>query len=92
MLLSKLAKGAIKPDEFFLANSCSSILVKVFEELSQIELFQSVLVQKDMPETEIFNYFANVSSSDSLTSMCLEDERRRQEDCSQDLEEDAEKH
>lgn len=92
MLLSKLAKGAIKPDEFFLANSCSSILVKVFEELSQIELFQSVLVQKDMPETEIFNYFANVSFADSLTSMCLEDERRRQEDCSQDLEEDAKKH
>jgi len=92
MLLSKLAKGATKPDEFFLVNSCSSILVKVFEELSQIELFQSVLVQKDMPETEIFNYFANVSSLDSLTSMCLEDERRRQEDCSQDLEEDAKKH
>jgi hypothetical protein len=62
MLLAKLAKGSNKADEFFLGNSCSSILVKVFEELSQAELFQSVMVQKDMPETEIFNYFANVRS------------------------------
>lgn len=39
MILSKLAKSTNKPDEFFLNNTCSSILVKVFEELSQIELF-----------------------------------------------------
>ncbi len=69
MLLSKLTKSADlksttnKPDDFFLVNSCSNILVKVFEELSQVELFESVMVSKDMPETEIFNYFANVSCS-----------------------------
>jgi len=62
MLLSKLAKSSGKPEDFLLVTSCSSILIKIFEELSQIQLFQSVMVQKDIPETEIFNYFANVSS------------------------------
>lgn len=44
MLLYKLSRNQQKPDEFLLVNSCSSLLIKVFEELSQIELFKSVLV------------------------------------------------
>jgi hypothetical protein len=32
-------------------------------ELAQVELFEAVPVQKEHPETEIFNYFANVSTT-----------------------------
>lgn len=60
MLLHKLAK---KNEDFFLNNSISLVVAKVLEELAQVELFEAVPVQKDVPETEIFNYFANVSAN-----------------------------
>jgi glutamate/tyrosine decarboxylase-like PLP-dependent enzyme len=58
MLLHKLAK---KNEDFFLNNSISLVVVRVLEELAQVELYDAVAVQKDVPESEIFNYFANVS-------------------------------
>ena len=47
-------------EDFFLFNNASFVLLKVFEELSQVELFKSVLIDKRASETEIFNYFASV--------------------------------
>lgn len=49
------------PQEFFIFNSPSFIVLKIVEELSHVELFRSVLIDKAKPETEIFNYFAKVS-------------------------------
>lgn len=42
-------------------------------------LFESVITVSEEPETEIFNYFANVSTNLSLT-FAIENVRRRQED------------
>ena len=71
------------PEDFFLFNNASFIILKVFEELSQVELFKSVLLDKKAPETEIFNYFAAVCKK-KLTisfvtnvSFCLENELTR---------------
>ena len=48
--------------EFFIFNSVSFVLLKVFEELSHAELFNSVNIDKSRQETEIFNYFAKKMS------------------------------
>ena len=71
MLLQKLSK---RNEEFFLHNSVGHIIFKILEELAQVELYEAVVVSKDQPETEIFNYFANVSQS--FASNVLENERR----------------
>ncbi len=46
MLLGKLCKDSakMKAEDFFLFNSCSHVIVKVLEELSQVELFEAVIV------------------------------------------------
>ena len=58
-------------------NPSSMVIVKVIEELSQIALFESVITDNTAPETEIFNYFANVSTL-SLT-LAIENVGRGQE-------------
>ena len=73
------------PEDFFLFNNASFIILKVFEELSQVELFKSVLLDKKAPETEIFNYFAAVCKKKFIFSLvinlsfCLENEPTRPE-------------
>ena len=52
------------PAEFFIFNSVSFVVLKVFEELSHVELFRSVLIDKQRQETEIFNYFAKKMSAE----------------------------
>ena len=46
MLLQKLCKDsqAKSTEEFFISHSCGQVIIKVLEELSQVELFEAVLV------------------------------------------------
>ena len=62
------------PDDFFLYNNASFVIIKVLEELSQVEIFISVAIDKKAQETEIFNYFAAVSNKCYVYSL-LENER-----------------
>ena len=48
-------------EDLLLFTNASYVLLKVLEELSQVELFLSVLIDKSKQETEIFNYFSSVS-------------------------------
>ena len=66
--------------EFFIFNSVSFVILKVLEELSHVELFKSVLIDKRQQETEIFNYFAKVSHFTCLNeTFFVENEHRRLE-------------